>query len=336
MSANYINVDVLIIGAGMAGIMAARTLEAQGVSVCVMDKGKSVGGRMATRRIGPGLADHGAQFFTAREPDFQKLVNEWTQAKLVYIWSNGFSDGSLQEPVQDGHPRYVVHGGVNALVKYLAKDLSKVLVETKIMTATCDNSGWILQDENGNLYLGKSLLMTCPVPQSLEILDEGATVLSRDDQSVLLRIEYAPSLTGMFWVEGKITLPQPGAVQRRNANIVWIADNQRKGISPDAAIITVQASEQYSVQMWSAPDARILNALRTGLQIFMADTAVIREAQLKRWRYALPTTTHEQRCFVADNAPPLIFAGDAFGGPDVEGAALSGLAAAEAVLKVLA
>lgn len=336
MSTNHVNVDVLIVGAGMAGIMAARLLEERGARVCLLDKGKSVGGRMATRRIGPGVADHGAQFFTVRNPEFQQLVERWLEDRQVFVWSNGFSDGSLQEPDQDGHPRYAAYEGLNALAKYLARDLHDVRVNTRIMTATCDSNGWILQDEEGNLYLGKSLLLTCPVPQSLEILDAGATVLSRDDQSALSRIEYAPSLTGLFWVEGRVTLPQPGVVQRRHTNIIWIADNQRKGISPDATIITVEASAQYSVQMWSAPDDRILNAFRTDLQIFLSESAVIREAQLKRWRYATPTTLYDERSFVADNTPPLVFAGDAFGGPNVEGAVLSGRAAGQELLRVMA
>ena len=58
--------DVLIIGAGLAGLMAANSLKEQGWQVTLVDKGRSVGGRLATRRIGPGRADHGTQFFTAR------------------------------------------------------------------------------------------------------------------------------------------------------------------------------------------------------------------------------------------------------------------------------
>jgi len=324
--------DVLIIGAGLAGIMAGRVLQEAGIEVVLIDKGRSVGGRMATRRIGPGRADHGAQFFTVRTPEFQRYVDEWLEEGLAYIWSYGFSDGSLAAPsVDEGYPRHAIRGGVNALMKHLAEDLN-VMLETEIFTATCDDEGWILQDQDGNLFVGNALLMTSPVPQSLKILDMGATVLTRDDEAALRAIEYDPCLTGIFWVDGLVRLPPPGAVQRRNDNISWIGDNHQKGISPDARIITMQASGKYSAQMWSAPDDRILNALRTSLQIYMDDDAVIREAQLKRWRYSEPTTTYEDRYLLADNSPLLMFAGDAFGGPRVEGAVLSGLAAGQALI----
>jgi hypothetical protein len=66
----------------------------------------------------------------------------------------------------------------------------------------------------------------------------------------------------------------------------------------------------------------------------MRDGTTVREAQLKRWRYSRPTKPLEERVFVADNDPPLLFAGDAFGGPRVEGAVLSGMAAAEHLISI--
>lgn len=330
--------DVLIIGAGIAGLLAAQQLEQAGLSVTVIDKGRSVGGRLATRRIGPGLADHGAQFFTAREAAFQQMVDRWMEQDLVYVWSNGFSDGSLIEPTYTGNPRYAVHGGMNALAQALARDLHDVRVNVRIVTATFDQQGWIFQDDEGGIYTSRGLIITAPVPQALEILDAGATSMTDEEFSVLASLTYAQCLTGLFWVEGRFTLPRPGAVQRRNTNITWIGDNLQKGISPDARLITVQAGELYSRQMWNAPDERVLKAMMTYLRPYMDDDVVVKESQLKRWRYSRPLVTHPERTFALDTGegnPPVVFAGDAFGGPRVEGAALSGLAAGDRMASML-
>lgn len=340
MRESEVKADVIVIGGGISGLMAANKLEMRGLSVTVLDKSTSVGGRLATRRIGPGLADHGAQFFTVREDAFQKWVDDWLRFGIIYEWSQGFSDGSAARFVpslaeQDLHPRYATKGGMSQLAKYVAEPLKDVRLNIRVVTATGDEQGWVLQDEDGTLYQSRALLLTPPVPQSLEVLSQGATLLTEADLAVLKRIDYAPCLAGLFWVEGTVTVPHPGAVQRKNAPINWIADNRVKGISPEATLITVHANEQYSVQMWNAPDDRILSALETDMRIFLTPETRIREAQLKRWKYSFPLHTHSERYYVSEAAPLAVFAGDAFGGPRVEGAVLSGLAAADALLERL-
>jgi len=110
--------DVLIVGAGLSGLAAARALRDHGVSTIVLDKGRGVGGRMATRRLSEGaIADHGAQFFTARDPRFSTLVEQWLRAGEASEWSRGFD-----EPF-DGHPRYRGVRSMNALAKQLATGL---------------------------------------------------------------------------------------------------------------------------------------------------------------------------------------------------------------------
>ena len=54
--------------------------------------------------------------------------------------------------------------------------------------------------------------------------------------------------------------------------------------------------------------------------------------QVHGWRYSKPMRVDEEPCVLATESPPLVLAGDAFAGPRVEGAALSGWAAAGAVL----
>jgi len=56
----------LVVRAGISGLLPARTLTEQGVLVTLLDKSRRAGGRMAARRVGEAVFDHGAQFFTAR------------------------------------------------------------------------------------------------------------------------------------------------------------------------------------------------------------------------------------------------------------------------------
>ncbi|MHC4933632.1 MAG: FAD-dependent oxidoreductase, partial [Planctomycetota bacterium] len=89
---------IAVIGAGTAGLTAARQLVARGHAVTVYDKSRGTGGRMSTRRVSPWIFDHGAQYFTAREPEFQRAVRKWLEQGVVLEWS-----GRLVELRAGGH-----------------------------------------------------------------------------------------------------------------------------------------------------------------------------------------------------------------------------------------
>jgi renalase len=324
------NCDVLIVGAGLAGLMAANRLHAAGRDVLLLDKGRGVGGRLATRCIGPGRADHGAQFFTVREPEFAAFVTEWKAQELVYVWSEGWSDG-LAAAADDGHARYAVRGGMAALAKQLARPLA-VRMGVKVVRITAVSSGWQVRDETGQTYRSQALILTPPAPQSLALLAAGGVELETADRTALEAITYAPCLCGLFWVEGTVNVPHPGAVQGdETTTLSWLADNQRKGISPEAQLLTLHAGIDFSQRHYDDLVEVVLSLLQQELTPYLAANATIREAQLKRWRYARPLTLYTERYLRAAVLPPLLFAGDAFNGPRVEGAALSGLAAADAL-----
>ena len=101
---------VVVVGAGLAGLVAARDLAAEH-EVVVLDKGRSVGGRLATRRIGDAVLDHGAQFFTVRGDDFRTQVDDWLARDVARVWCHGFDGGG------DGYPRYCGTTGMTALAK---------------------------------------------------------------------------------------------------------------------------------------------------------------------------------------------------------------------------
>jgi predicted NAD/FAD-dependent oxidoreductase len=322
--------DILIIGAGMTGLMAAQQLAGSKQTVTLVDKGRSVGGRLATRRLAAGRADHGAQFFTARDSDFQAYVNAWQRSGLIYEWSRGWSDGSLNPNGADGFPRYAARDGMNGLAKALAAELSaasnvRIVTDVRIAAVRHEGRRWLAGADDGRQFEAGTLVMTAPVPQSIDLLARGGITLPEICQRELGPLAYAPCLCGLYRVEGEVTLPEPGAIQRPRAEISWMADNQRKGISPDATVITIHAGPEFSRTYYDAPDAEVEPHLRAALIPYLGEGAIIAEAQVKRWRYALPLVLYPQRYLKALDLPSLYFGGDAFGGPRVEGAALSGI-----------
>ncbi|MGL4648205.1 MAG: NAD(P)/FAD-dependent oxidoreductase [Caldilineaceae bacterium] len=336
--------SVLIVGAGMTGLMLAASLPEYGHRISLVDKGRSAGGRLATRRFGAMRADHGAQFFSARTPEFGAWVERWQADGLVYVWSHGWGEGSAAVPTaQDGHPRYAVREGMNALAKRLAAEASNrgaaVHTGTRLRAISHTERGWWSVTDDGRVYMGHALVLTCPVPQALALLAAGTVTLDRADQQALERLSYAPCLCLMVQVQGEPNLPAPGALQRPQAVASWVADNRRKGLTPvsDApteTVLTVHASPDYSAAHFGDSDEVVAASLHTEIAPLLEGCTVI-ESQVKRWRYAMPAVLHEAPFLRAAGLPPLFFAGDAFGAPRIEGAALSGMAVAAALKHLL-
>jgi len=320
--------NCLIIGAGLAGLIAARELQAQGQAVLVLDKGRGVGGRMATRRIEDAVFDHGAQFFTARSPEFETMVAEWRQAGVAAEWCRGFSQNGEPAP-SDNHPRYRGNGGMTAILKFLARGVD-VRLEQRVLHVEPQGAGWRAVAENDAVFNADAIILTAPVPQSIALLDAGNCALPPQIRRDLESITYDPCITVLALLETGSTLPPPGAIQFNGEPISWLADNFQKGISPRHGAITIHAGPQFSRDHWEAEDATITAALFEAAQQWLGSPIVAH--QVHRWRYAKAVQNYPQPCLCVEMPAPLIFAGDAFAGAKVEGAALSGLAAARVLI----
>jgi renalase len=128
--------NIAVIGAGMAGITAARTLLQAGHRVSVFEKSFGVGGRMSTRRSELGSFDHGAQYFTVRDDRFRTMM-KWaldTAPDIARPWAANAvrvldSQGrTLEAALPSREPHWVAQPGMNALVGHMAAPLGKQLL----------------------------------------------------------------------------------------------------------------------------------------------------------------------------------------------------------------
>jgi renalase len=318
---------VLVIGAGLAGLAAARTLQEAGRRAVVLDKGRGPGGRLATRRMGRAVLDHGAQFFTVRSDELAAQVADWTERGLVAPWCHGFDD----DP--DGHPRYVATGGMNSLAKDLARGLDvRTGLQADAVIPVADGFAVSFAGGQAPPEEGGACIATPPVPQTLDLLAAGGVGLASATADALRALRYHPVLALLVRLDRDPGLPAPGGIQQPDHPVyTFIADNRAKGISPEPAV-TFHTAHALAADRWHRPDAEVRDELLEQARPWLGGAQPL-EVQLKRWRYAGPVEPWPERCLtVVDSPAPLVLAGDAFGGPRFEGAYCSGLAAAGAVL----
>ncbi len=319
----------LIIGAGLAGLTAARELTKQGYDVLIYDKGRGVGGRLATRRLANGRADHGAQYFSARSADFQALTQAMLSAGVVREWHIEQSD-----PASFQHPRYVGADGMSSIAKYLAEGLN-VQTGKRVVAVEQVGQAWQVAFDDGQTITADSLIVTMPAPQVLALWAESGLTLTSAEQATLESIHYEPCLAVLLQLSQPSNLPTPGGLKlSADSPVAWIADNQQKKISPALPTVTLHASHGYSQQHVDDADlTALIPELIAATAEYISPAAIV-DQQIHRWRYSNATKRHDQPFLLASTVAPLLFGGDGFGQGNVEGAYLSGLAMARELLKV--
>lgn len=315
--------DVLVIGAGMAGLIAAAELQRAGRRVLVIDKGRGVGGRLASRRIDGATFDHGAQFITTRDPRFAAVLEQGRQHGAMEEWCRGFAGGP------DGHPRWRGRPAMSAVAKHLARELNLQL-EMPVVALRSAGDRWRVETTTGRIFLAGAVVLTAPVPQSLALLDAGGIAVPSEMRLRLAAIEYERCLALMAVLEGPSCIPPPGGLTPDHGPIAWMADNKLKGISAEPSV-TIHATPAFSLEHWDRDRQDSGRALLDAAAPWLG--AAVRTFQVHGWRYSKPMRVEAEPCVLVSPSPPLVLAGDAFAGPRVEGAALSGWAAAEALLK---
>ena len=310
----------LVVGAGIAGLLLARLLCAAGQPVTVLEKSRGVGGRMATKRVGAAVFDRGAQFFTARTPEFAALVSEWAAQGLIRDWTPG------------SHPRYVSPNGMTELPKRLAKGLD-VRREHRVTAARRTGDRWEVEIENQSVLVGDRLVLAAPVAQSLALLKAGGANLPVAVATDLAGLDYHPCLALLVVLDEPSTVPTEGLTPT-DGSIRWLADNTKKGISPGvAAAVTLHARPEFSTAHYSKSASEVAALLLPEARPWLRGQVI--STTPHRWRYSEPRTTHREPCiWLPDLA--LGFIGDAFGGPKIEGAVTSALALARLLGRITA
>lgn len=301
--------SVAILGAGMAGAAAARRLAQAGLSVQVFDKGRTIGGRMATRRHGAMQFDHGAQFMRAHGPAFEAQLNDWERRGIVAPWV--------------GAGRYVGTPDMTAPVKDLLTGLPTAS-GTTVARIRRSGSTWQVEAAAEAIHGPfDAVAITFPAPQVRALLDASGYALPGAE-----RAAYAPCWSLMIATEGAMT---EDLIEPRADPIGLIAADGSKPGRPGGDRLTIHATADWSRDHLEAPKAAIIAALLAAAERRLGAALRPSYAEAHRWRYAQVERPLGVRTLY-DPALRLGAAGDWCLGARIEAAYDSGSALAGAIL----
>ena len=324
---------VAVVGAGISGLVCARTLADQGYPVKVFEKSRGVGGRMSTRRTDHGFQfDHGAQYFTARNNRFRRYVDSWIDDDIVSPWQGSIVvlENGVVTSVKSGTDRYVAVPRMNAICKHLATDLD-IQFQTCIDPLKREGEQWRVSDDKGTTWgLFDVAVVSAPAGQTAKLLQEVPS-LAVPASDTLMQGCWAVMLV----FPGSLGLEFEGAFVH-GSPLSWIARNSSKpGRNAETETWVLHASAEWTHAHLGEPAAAIAQLLTEefwpaiGLSATRPDYSVAH-----RWRYALPPEPLAESCLF-DSEMKVAACGDWCGGPRVEGAFLSGASAAGRVMGLL-
>ncbi|MCJ2040049.1 NAD(P)-binding protein [Methylobacterium sp. J-059] len=303
---------VAILGAGMAGGAAAQRLAQAGLAVRIFDKGRGIGGRMATRRTGTGQRfDHGAQFFRAKGDAFRAQCATWIASGVAAPWG------------EDG--RTVGLPGMPAPVRALL-DGFPVSLETTIIRIARSEAGWMLTDADG-VASGPfaAVGLTFPAPQVVALIAASGLVLPGPERatyapcwSLLLDLDEHPgfSKAHLAFADGPIAL--------------IVREETKPGRAAGHALVA-HAAPDWSRTHLEDPREAVRAALIGALEARLGRAVRPAYAAVHRWRYAMVETALGEPCLY-DPAQRLGAAGDWCLGPRIEAAFDSGRALGERIV----
>ncbi|MDZ7960348.1 MAG: NAD(P)/FAD-dependent oxidoreductase [Aulosira sp. DedQUE10] len=331
-------IDVAVIGAGMAGLVCAQQLRQAGYSVIVVEKSRGLGGRLATRRLHGTWADHGACYLTPKGELLGGFIELLCNAHVLEIWTDTvyeFQAGAAIVASSGRSPRYVAPQGMSAVAKFLAQDLDIVLNQRVVaITATPEHSWQLTLESSNEEITANALVVAIPAPQALTLLAPlGGSFLDAAFIDHLSSVEFQPCISAIAgYPPTSQPLPQWKALNFvDDKDLAWIGLDSSKRPNPQQPHFVVQSSAAFaqlhleSTDLNSAGQYMLQRAAQNLALPWLENPEWM---QVHRWRYAFVSRPWHQAFLSASTSLPLVCCGDWCGGNLVEGAMLSGVAAA--------
>ena len=322
------SIDVIVIGAGWAGLTAATALNQAGMRVLVLEKSRGPGGRSSTRREGSARFDHGAQYFSARSAPFARHLQQWQDAGWVEPWNPRLAvlGGASGHSDPTGTNRFVAVPGMNGVCKRMAESLD-CRFQTRVTTIECGEQWQISLEDRDETLTSARLLITAPPEQTAELLGESHPLYGQ-----LSEIYLRPSIAVMVSFDEPVDTGFDAAFVNNDSPIDWIAFNSSKPKRSGNHWV-LHAGPDWSAAHLDRPFEELAELLfRSFEELLDVNLPKPSRCIAHRWRYALG---HSEETIGFMNVPEqrLAIAGDWLAGSRIEGAWTSGDKAARWLLE---
>lgn len=307
-----------VVGGGISGVACAAALARAGADVTLLDRGRRLAGRMASRTLrGTGtpadgrVVDIGASYFTAADPDFVAVVDGLVSGGVVRPWTDAFHVAGPAgiEGVRAGPVRYAAPGGLRSVVEAMAASVSGLGIRQSHEVSAVTVVDEVVSVDG---QPAEAVAVCVPHPQAVRFVDG-------IPQS---HLTWEPVIAVTCVFDRRSWIEFDGVFVNDDAVLTWIADDgSRRG--DHAPVLVAHVHPVLAAHHLDDP-ASVAPMAVAAMQRVLGIDAYPDWVDCHRWTYAKPMTASDEPYWLDDRVN-LGLAGDAWsGGPRVEAAWLSG------------
>ncbi len=226
--------DFCIIGSGVSGSTIAYLLS-KNYSVHILDKARGPGGRASNKRFKQNLSfDHGVQYISPKSKEFLKFIKTLYKKKEAKVWNGNHLDFTFEK--KEDTEKFIGVKGNNFISKYYTKKIKKNF-QSSVKSIFNNKFFWEIKLDNGEYIQAKSIILTCPFPQSKKIAGK---YLEKKISN--LRINMEPNITVMLAFKNQKTVPV-SSIKFNDDILTWAAfENSKNRFKSSNSLWTLQSS----------------------------------------------------------------------------------------------
>ncbi|SMO78550.1 NAD(P)/FAD-dependent oxidoreductase [Fodinibius sediminis] len=329
-----------IIGASFSGLIAGSRLAKAGHDVTIIERNRSVGGRLASVELDDMILDYGVSHFSAQTSTFRAFLEELSQKEEVREWAEEFSmfDGDqfhVEDPNASPLTKYALTNGMRAIAKYLSrwvdiKSQEKAGGLTYIGPDRSKKRSWMINLTDINVFECDAVLIAAPAPEAYGVLqtaqDETA---ARKIIRVIDEVYYDDciSLAATYNREA----PNWKGIECERSALKWIGNESSKRGIRDQTGLALHSSHPFARENERKDDEEVTRQLLEEAST-ITGSWVLQPAStyLHRWKFFRARNPIDEYFMELEMIDaPLALIGNYFGGQSLENAFLSGYNLAE-------
>ena len=317
---------VAIIGAGIAGLAAARHLTEQGFQPVVFEAGRRPGGRFCTHKQYGRQFDHGAQYLTPHSRRSAVLFSQWRKADWIRPWPALALELPERKKI-DTSSWHVAVPTQSGLIDHLAKglDCRYRTAVTHIKVSEADYQ--LLDSEEVSLGSFDIVLCTAPAEASLQLLGPFPELARLAEQ-----VETRPCLATMVVFDEEVMVDFEAAYLSEGP-LAWVCRDASKPGRPDLETWVLHATEDWSREHAQTSTEKVASLMLSAFsQLCPVELPYVSYCRAHRWRHAMSKNPLGlPSCY--DDLLKIGVAGEWCSSPNADGAYWSGIDLAGAVVR---